>query len=257
MEQNASSTGRSQLTNRHGERLHLGEYGLGVIGTLHAKANTNPPGSSSPPPPSVPAPTVRLTQKAPPNSASATYQVYGTAPTACSSGLVRAPTARPAGCPNGANVQISCQTTGSSVKRVRHLGSADRRLLRSPTTTSTRLTSAITAQGSRSASPQRRLRLRHRRPGTPRRDPHQGPTTWANTGGDIVYERSGPGTSYSKVGSLPAGAKIEIACPNDGHLGQRLRHLGHVDQRRLLSDYYTNTPNFDKYSPPLSQCEHS
>jgi len=256
MEQNASSTGRSQLTIDTANGYISGEYGLGVIGTLHAKANTNPPGSSSPPPPSVPAPTVPPTQKAPPNSASATYQVYGTG----SNGLFERTgpgTYSEAGwLPNGANVQISCQTTGSSVN-----GSDIWDLL----------TDGYYVADYYINTPD----VGHYSPGiaqcvstTP--SPSPSPPTWhapagsspgsynvANTGGDIVYERSGPGTSYSKVGSLPAGAKIEIACQTTGTSVNGSDIWDMLTNGDFLSDYYTNTPNFDKYSPPLSQCEHS
>ena len=72
---------------------------------------------------------------------------------------------------------------------------------------------------------------------------------------DVVRQRSGPGTSYRTLGTLPAGQRIMIVCQvrsasviNGTAIWDRLSDGSYV------TDYYTTTPAFNRVSPGLSGC---
>lgn len=74
------------------------------------------------------------------------------------------------------------------------------------------------------------------------------------TGGVGLNERSGPGTSYSILRTLPEGAAIDIVCQTTGtsvngsSIWDKLLDGGYV------SDFYTTTPVFNGYSPGIPVC---
>ena len=72
---------------------------------------------------------------------------------------------------------------------------------------------------------------------------------------DTVRQRSGPGTGYRTLGILPAGQRIMIVCQvrsssviNGTAIWDRLSDGSYV------TDYYTTTPAFNRFSPGLSAC---
>ncbi len=72
---------------------------------------------------------------------------------------------------------------------------------------------------------------------------------------DIVRHRSGPGTIYRTLGILGAGQPIMIVCQvrsssviNGSGIWDRLSDGSYV------TDYYTTTPAFNRFSPGLSGC---
>ena len=72
---------------------------------------------------------------------------------------------------------------------------------------------------------------------------------------DVVRERSGPATWYRTVGIVPAGQRIMIVCQvrsssviNGTGIWDRLSNGSYV------TDYYTSTPAFNRFSPGLPRC---
>jgi len=67
--------------------------------------------------------------------------------------------------------------------------------------------------------------------------------------------RSGPGTGYAIVGSLPNGTPIDLSCQQQG--GTNVG--GNATWDRLsngwwISDYWTNSPSFNSYIPGVPAC---
>lgn len=74
-------------------------------------------------------------------------------------------------------------------------------------------------------------------------------------GSSGLYERSGPGTSYSQIGWLSNGATIMIACQvesNSAVNGSPVWDL--LTDGKYVTDYYTDTPVFGNYSPGIAHC---
>ncbi len=72
---------------------------------------------------------------------------------------------------------------------------------------------------------------------------------------DNVRERFGPGTSYGTLRVLPAGSRIMIVC--QVRSGSVIRGTAVWDRLRdgtYVTDYYTTTPAFNRFSPGLSGC---
>jgi hypothetical protein len=67
--------------------------------------------------------------------------------------------------------------------------------------------------------------------------------------------RSGPGISYSKVGSLANGTSIAIACQTKGDSVNGSTIWDQLTTGGYISDYYVNTPVTGGFSPGLSQCQ--
>ena len=72
---------------------------------------------------------------------------------------------------------------------------------------------------------------------------------------DVVRQRSGPGTGFATLGILPAGQRIMVVCQvrsasviNGTGIWDRLSNGSYI------TDYYTTTPAFNRFSPGLSHC---
>jgi hypothetical protein len=86
-----------------------------------------------------------------------------------------------------------------------------------------------------------------------------GPGTVAPTyhvaGTSSVNAYSGPGTGYSVVGQLARGTRLDITCQvrSDSAVGGSTI-WDRLSDGRYVPDYYTDTPNYNDYSPPLAKC---
>jgi len=275
VEQNASPTGRSALTFNRSTGYIDGEYGLAVIGTLHIKANTNPPGgssSSSPPITTTPPTTTTGPYVAPAGSTPHAYSVTGTGNDGLYERTGPGTNYGTAGwLPNGATIDIACQIQTSS--EVNGSGMWD--LLTNgyfvsdyyantpvvggyspglahcvPPGSSPPPTTTTTTTTTTSAPPP---------PGTPvwTAPPGSTPQTYHvyGVGSGVLYERSGPGTGYAKEGALPNGATIRIACQvqsSSSVNGSAIWDL--LTTGYFVSDYYVNTPDVGKFSPGIARC---
>jgi surface antigen len=86
--------------------------------------------------------------------------------------------------------------------------------------------------------------------------PAPGATYGANLtlGDPSVYERSGPSSSDSVVGSLPFHSSINIACQTTGSDVNGSSIWDQLSGGQYVSDYFVNTPNVNDWSPPIPQC---
>ena len=73
-------------------------------------------------------------------------------------------------------------------------------------------------------------------------------------GNPSVYERSGPSSSDSVVGSLPFHSSINIACQTTGSDVNGSNIWDQLSSGQYVSDYFVNTPNVNTWSPPIPQC---
>lgn len=72
---------------------------------------------------------------------------------------------------------------------------------------------------------------------------------------DVVRQRSGPGTGYRTVGILPAGQPIMIVCQvRSGSVINGTAIWDRLSDGSYITDYYTSTPAFNRFSPGLSGC---
>jgi len=69
-----------------------------------------------------------------------------------------------------------------------------------------------------------------------------------------VAERSGPGTSYPAVGSLPNGSLAWVYCQRPGSAVGTTSIWDRMDNGRYVSDYYVATPSNTTYSKPAPRC---
>jgi surface antigen len=69
-----------------------------------------------------------------------------------------------------------------------------------------------------------------------------------------VNERSGPGTSYSIVGTMGDGTSIQIACQTMGTNVDGTSVWDQLASNDYISDYYTNTPTVDGFTSSIPQC---
>lgn len=261
VEQNASPTGRSTLELDRANGYISGEYGLSVIGTLHAKANTNPPGGTAPPP--TPPPTTTEPYVAPAGATPQAHQVYGTG----NDGLYErngpgTSYTEEGWLPNGASVEVTCQIQTSSTVN----GSGMWDLLSTgyfvsdyyintsvvggyspgiahcvqsggPTPSSSETISASKLYGAPDGS-------------TPQTYQVYG------VGSGMLYERYGPSASSATEGELPNGATIKIACQTTGTMVNNTSDIWDLlTTGYFVSDYYVNTPDVGKYSPGIAQCQ--
>jgi hypothetical protein len=76
-----------------------------------------------------------------------------------------------------------------------------------------------------------------------------------HTGGVGLKMRAGPGTGYAHLGTVPEGGTVAIVC--QAH-GQRVLPGSDIWNRlsngKWVYDWYTNTPNTGRFSPPIPQC---
>ncbi len=269
VEQNASPTGRSTLEINRSTGYITGEYGLSVIGTLHIKKNTSPT-SSSPPVSTTPPPTTTAPYVAPAGAAPVAHQVTGTGNDGLYERTGPATSYSEEGwLPNGATVEITCQIqTASTVN-----GSGMWDLLSSGyfvadyyintpvvggyspgiahcVAPGSKTTTTTTTTSTTGTPP----------PGTPVWTAPPGSTPQTHhvygVGSGVLYERSGPGTSYAKEGSLPNGATIHIACQvqsSSSVNGSTIWDL--LTTGYFVSDYYVDTPDVGKFSPGIAQCQ--
>jgi len=72
---------------------------------------------------------------------------------------------------------------------------------------------------------------------------------------DVVRQRSGPGTGYRTVGLLPAGQRIMIVCQvRSASVVRGTAVWDRLSDGSYVTDYYTSTPAFNRFSPGLSGC---
>jgi uncharacterized protein YraI len=69
-----------------------------------------------------------------------------------------------------------------------------------------------------------------------------------------LTQRSGPGTSYSKVGTLPNGALAWVVCQKAGTKVGTTSVWDKLDSARWVSDYYVANPSNTTYSKPVPRC---
>jgi surface antigen/uncharacterized protein YraI len=268
VEQNASATGRSTLEINRANGAITGEYGLGVIGTLHAKANTHPPGSTGPAPVPTPPPSTTPPYVAPAGATAQAHQVYGTGNDGLYERTGPGENYSDEGwLPNGASIEVTCQImTASTVN-----GSGMWDLLSSgyfvsdyyvntsvvgnyspgiahcvpagtPTPTTTTTTTTGTSPPTWSAPAGSTPQAHH----------------VTGVSGGVLYERTGPATSYPSKGSLPNGAAIKVACQTTGSEVNNTSNIWDLlTTGYFVSDYYVDTPDVGKYSPGIAQCVHS
>ncbi|NUK20549.1 DUF1906 domain-containing protein [Streptomyces lunaelactis] len=66
--------------------------------------------------------------------------------------------------------------------------------------------------------------------------------------------RTGPGTSYAAVGTLPNGALAWVYCQRSGSTVATTKIWDRMDNGRYVSDYYVATPSNTTYSKPAPRC---
>ena len=72
---------------------------------------------------------------------------------------------------------------------------------------------------------------------------------------DVVRQRSGPGTTYRTLGILPPGTRILIVCQvRSGSVINGTAVWDRLSDGSYVTDYYTTTPAFNRFSPGLSGC---
>jgi surface antigen len=72
---------------------------------------------------------------------------------------------------------------------------------------------------------------------------------------DVVRQRSGPGTGYRTLGILPAGQRIMIVCQvRSSSVINGTSVWDRLSDGSYITDYYTSTPAFNRFSPGLSGC---
>jgi LasA protease len=69
-----------------------------------------------------------------------------------------------------------------------------------------------------------------------------------------VTIESGPGTTYSTVGSLPNGSSVAIACQLKGGPVNGSSVWDEIDPGKYISDSYVSTPVVNEFTPGIPQC---
>lgn len=69
-----------------------------------------------------------------------------------------------------------------------------------------------------------------------------------------VAERSGPGTSYPTVGTLPNGSLAWVYCQRPGSTVGTTKIWDRMDNGRYVSDYYVTNSSNTTYSKPAPRC---
>jgi hypothetical protein len=88
-------------------------------------------------------------------------------------------------------------------------------------------------------------------PGTPPPPPKYYPYNVAGVGSGSLHERTGPSVNDAIVGNLANGAVIDITCQTTGSVVNGSDIWDKLTNGTYVSDYYTTTPNFDTWSPPI------
>jgi uncharacterized protein YraI len=72
---------------------------------------------------------------------------------------------------------------------------------------------------------------------------------------DTVRQRSGPGTAYSTLGILQPRQRIMIVCQvRSGSVINGTAIWDRLSDGTYVTDYYTTTPAFNRFSPGVSHC---
>ena len=74
------------------------------------------------------------------------------------------------------------------------------------------------------------------------------------TAKDGLSQRSGPGASYPKQGTLPSGSLAWTYCQKAGSTVATTKVWDRIDTNRYVSDYFVTTPSKTTYSSPLPRC---
>ncbi len=69
-----------------------------------------------------------------------------------------------------------------------------------------------------------------------------------------VTLRTGPGTQYPKVGTLPNGGLAAVRCQKSGALVGTTRMWDKLDDGKWVTDYYVTNPSNTTYSKPVQRC---
>jgi len=224
VEQNASPTGRNDIP-LSGSTLGT-EYGMSVIGIIHAKANGTPP--PPPPPPSSGnyGPYLTTNTTIPLNERSAAST--GASLTGTLSG--------------GTSVYISCQTKGTNVNG----SSIWDKLVNGSYVSDYWVNTPVFA----SWSPP----IPQCSGGSPPPSPTSyGPYHTTNTTIPL-NERSTPSTSATITGALPGDSTVYITCQTTGTNVGGTDIWDQLSTGSYVSDYWVNTPNFNAASPPIPHC---
>lgn len=70
-------------------------------------------------------------------------------------------------------------------------------------------------------------------------------------GSGTLHERTGPSVNDAVVGNLANGAAIGIVCQTTGSVVDGTDIWDELTNDTYVSDYYTTTPDFDTWSPPI------
>ena len=72
---------------------------------------------------------------------------------------------------------------------------------------------------------------------------------------DGVNARKGPGTSFPLVHSIANNSPINITCQVQGQVVNGTNIWNQLADGTFVSDFYCDTPYFDKFSPPIPMCQ--
>jgi len=72
---------------------------------------------------------------------------------------------------------------------------------------------------------------------------------------DGVNARKGPGTSFPLVHSIANNSPIDITCQVQGQVVNGTNIWNQLADGTFVSDFYCDTPYFDKFSPPIPMCQ--
>jgi uncharacterized protein YraI len=79
--------------------------------------------------------------------------------------------------------------------------------------------------------------------------------TYQTTASPSLTARSGPGTGYAAIRSLPRGTNISIVCQvQNGTSVGGSRTWDRLSDGTWVSDYWTNTPSYNSYIPGIGDC---
>ena len=67
--------------------------------------------------------------------------------------------------------------------------------------------------------------------------------------------RKGPGTSFPVVHGIANNSLINITCQVQGQVVNGSNIWNQLADGTFVSDFYCDTPNFDKFSPPIPVCQ--
>ena len=85
-----------------------------------------------------------------------------------------------------------------------------------------------------------------------------GPTTYPHhivNAPSGVNARKGPGTSFPVARLVPNGSPIDITCQVQEQIVNGSNIWNQLSDGTFVSDFYCDTPNFDKFSPPIPMCQ--